>query len=352
MTALVTLHQPGISWIADNVLTSSQAVSFRPWNARRHFSWILGDSVSEKQHIKRALKEAELYQAQGLVEEAKGKYEELLKFIGESQNYSNHEKLIGAVRGKIQALDQALSKIEGAPVTLELSHNVQDLIKNLFTFSQTEQAAAMEGAVALAKFGQFERALNEFRSLLDQGVMPVMAAKNIIRCYLSMNETNAVVGEFEQWISRDVFSTEDLRDVRTFVQGALERQGLELKLPEVTEPKKPGVQPKAKKKKKQKEEDLLLDISGVSIRFDMGPLKGQIVDFDVDFQSANTVSIVISVEQKELAESLAPGTRLSDLQCYSPITVFRSHGIVAGKATVKQGPRKGDYMVDINIEGE
>jgi len=308
--------------------------------------------VSEKQHIKRALKEAEIYQAQGLLEEAKGKYEELLKFIGESQHFSNHEKLIGAVEGKIQVLDEALSKIEGTPVTLELSHNVQDLIKNLFTFSQTEEAAAMEGAVALAKFGQFERALNEFRSLLDQGVMPVMAAKNMVRCYLSMNETNAVLGEFEQWLSRELFSTEDLQDVRTFIQGALERQGVEVKLPVVAVPKQVGVQLKAKKNKNKKEEDLLLDISGVSIRFDIGPLKGQTVDFDVDFQSANTVSIVISVDQRELAESLAPGTRLPDMQCYSPITVFRSHGIVSGKATVKQGPRKGDYMVDIKIEGD
>jgi tetratricopeptide (TPR) repeat protein len=313
---------------------------------------MLGDSVSEKQHIKRALKEAELYQAQGLVEEAKGKYEELLKFIGESQHFSNHEKLIGAVKGKIQALDQALSKIEGAPVTFELSHNVQDLIKNLFTFSQTEESAAMEGAVALAKFGQFERALSEFRNLLDQRIMPVMAAKNIIRCYVSMNETDAVVGEFEQWMSQELFSTEDLQDVRTFIQGALKRQGVRMTLPEVTEPKQAAVPAKSKKKSRKKEEDLLLDISGVSIHFDMGPLKGQTVDFDVDFQSANTVSIVISVDQKELAESLAPGTKLSELQCYSPITVFRSHGIVSGKATVKQGPRKGDYMVDIKIEGD
>ena len=308
--------------------------------------------MSEKQHIKRALKEAELYQTQGLVEEAKGRYEELLKFIGESQHFSNHEKLIGAVKGKIQALDETLSKIEGAPLTLELSHNVQDLIKNLFTFSHTEEAAAMEGAVALAKFGQFERALNEFRSLLDQKIMPVMAAKNIIRCYISMNETDAIVSEFEQWISQELFSTEDLQDVRTFTKGALQRQGVQIKLPRVTEPKQAGVPPKSRKKRKKKEEEMLLDISGVSIRFDMGPLKGQTVDFDVDFQSANTVSIVISVDQKDLAESLAPGTRLPELQCYSPITVFRSYGIVSGKATVKQGPRKGDYMVDIKLEGE
>ena len=308
--------------------------------------------MSEKQHIKRALKEAELYQTQGLVEEAKGRYEELLKFIGESQHFSNHEKLIGAVKGKIQALDETLSKIEGAPLTLELSHNVQDLIKNLFTFSHTEEAAAMEGAVALAKFGQFERALNEFRSLLDQKIMPVMAAKNIIRCYISMNETDAIVSEFEQWISQELFSTEDLQDVRTFTKGALQRQGVQIKLPRVTEPKQAGVPPKSRKKRKKKEEEMLLDISGVSIRFDMGPLKGQTVDFDVDFQSANTVSIVISVDQRDLAESLAPGTRLPELQCYSPITVFRSHGVVSGKATVKQGPRKGDFMVDIKLEGE
>jgi hypothetical protein len=308
--------------------------------------------VSEKDHIKRSLKEAELYQTQGLLEEAKEKYEQLQEFIGKSQHFSNHEKLIHAVESKIRKLEKTLADIDGAPVTLELSHNVQDLIKNLFAFSQTEESAAMEGAVALAKFGQYDRALTEFRNLLEQGVMPVMSAKNIIRCYISMNEPNGAVGEFEKWLSRDVFSTDELKGVRTFLQGALEKKSIKVNLPAVAEPQQVGVKPKAKKKKKKKEEELLLDISGISIRFNMGPLKGQTVDFDVDFQSANTVSVVISVDQKELAEMLAPGTHLPELQCYSPITVFRSHGIVSGKATVKQGPRKGDYMVDITIEGE
>jgi len=261
--------------------------------------------MSEKEQIKRALREASLYKTQSLLEESREKYLELLNYIRESQKFSTNQELIDAVEKKIKELEKSIQEFEQGPKTLELSTQVQDLIKNLFTFSNTDEAAAVEGAVALAKFGQYERALEEFQSLLEKGIMPVVTAKNIIRCYLSMNTPEA--GEI---------------------------------LPAM---------PRAKTKRK-KAQQMIIDISGVSIRFDGGPLKGQTVDFDVDFQSSNTVSIVISTNQKHVADCLEPGTRLEDMQCYSPITVFRSNGIVSRKATIKQGPRKGDYMIDITIE--
>jgi len=118
----------------------------------------------------------------------------------------------------------------------------------------------------------------------------------------------------------------------------LQKAGVEAELPEAGEIL--PAMPRAKTKRK-KAQQMIIDISGVSIRFDGGP---------VDFQSSNTVSIVISTNQKHVADCLEPGTRLEDMQCYSPITVFRSNGIVSRKATIKQGPRKGDYMIDITIE--
>lgn len=309
----------------------------------------MGDHVTEKEHIRRSLKEAELYQSQGLLQESREKYLDLLKFIGESQRFSNHQKLIDAIKGKVEVVEKSLSEVEEGPKTLELSHNIQELIKNLFTFSETKEAAAMEGAVALAKFGQYERALTEFHKLLDERIMPVVTAKNIIRCYFSLNTPDAALTQFKKWLSLDLLSNEELNYVRAFLKGALEKQGIEAEIPAVAETAQVAVRPKTKKKKEQ---EVLLDISGISIRFDVGPLQGQTMDFDVDFQSSNTISIVISVNQKELAQSLMPGTRLSEMQCYSPITVFRSNGVVSGKAAIKQGPRKGDYMVDITIEGD
>jgi len=303
--------------------------------------------MSEKEQIKRALREASLYKTQGLLEESREKYLELLNYIRESQKFSTNQELIDAVEKKIKEVEKSIQEFEQGPKTLELSTQVQDLIKNLFTFSNTDEAAAVEGAVALAKFGQYERALEEFQSLLEKGIMPVVTAKNIIRCYLSMNTPEAAIEEFKKWHSQDTFPPEELANLRSFVKATLQKAGVEAELPEAGEIL--PAMPRAKTKRK-KAQQMIIDISGVSIRFDGGPLKGQTVDFDVDFQSSNTVSIVISTNQKHVADCLEPGTRLEDMQCYSPITVFRSNGIVSRKATIKQGPRKGDYMIDITIE--
>ena len=43
--------------------------------------------------------------------------------------------------------------------------------------------------MALAKFGQYESALKEFDGLLKGGIMPLVAAKNIIRCHLALSPT-------------------------------------------------------------------------------------------------------------------------------------------------------------------
>jgi hypothetical protein len=54
--------------------------------------------------------------------------------------------------------------------------------------------------------------------------------------------------------------------------------------------------------------------------------------------------------QKSLADAFATGVKLPSIQCYSPITVFRTSGTVTGKAPIKQGPRKGDFTLDITVD--
>jgi hypothetical protein len=223
---------------------------------------------------------------------------------------------------------------------------LQDLIKKLFTFSQTKEAAAIEGAVALAKFGQYEQALREFQKLLEQGVLPVVTAKNMIKCFAALKTPDAAIAQFTNWKTRDFFSTEDLKYIRTFLKTSMEKEGFKMEIPEVEA--KPGLTSKPKKKK----EETFLEISAVSIHLQGGPLAGQTIDFDVHFQSANTVTVLIPSVQKSVADSLIPGTRLEDIQCYSPITVFRSTGTVSGTAKIKQGPRQGDYTLDITIDAD
>jgi tetratricopeptide (TPR) repeat protein len=302
--------------------------------------------MTEKDLIRRLLKEADLYRTQGLLSDAKSKYGQILSVIGKSKTLADNKDLIVGVKTKIRAVDKSLNELRDTPEKPELSGDLQNLIKKLFTFSQTKEAAAIEGAVALAKFGQYEQALKEFHKLLEQGVLPVVTAKNMIKCYTALKSPKAAVAQFAKWKTRDFFSTEDLKYIRTFLKTSLEKEGFKTEIPEVET--KPALPSKAKKKK----EETFLEISAISIHLQGGPLEGQTMDFDVHFQSANTVTVLIPSVQKNLADTLIPGTRLSDIQCYSPITVFKSTGTVSGTAKIKQGPRQGDYTLDITIDAD
>ncbi|HYQ60134.1 MAG TPA: hypothetical protein VEP29_03730, partial [Desulfatiglandales bacterium] len=152
--------------------------------------------MTEKDLIKRLLKEADLYRTQGLLSDAKSKYVQMLTVIGKSKTLAENKQLIAGVKSKIRAVDKSLNELRDTPEKPELSGDLQDLIKKLFSFSQTKEAAAIEGAVALAKFGQYEQALKEFHKLLDQGVLPVVTAKNMIKCYAALKTPEAAIAQF------------------------------------------------------------------------------------------------------------------------------------------------------------
>jgi len=302
--------------------------------------------MSENELIRRLIKEADIYRSQGLLSDSKAKYMELLSIVVKSKTLANQEKLIAGVKSKVRAVENALNELRDAPEKPELSEDLQGLIKKLFTFSQTKEAAAIEGAVALAKFGQYEQALKEFHRLLEQGVLPVVTAKNMIKCYTALKAPDAAVAQLAKWKTRDFFSTEDLKYIRTFLKISLEKEGFSTPVPEVEE--KPVLPSRGKRKK----EEEFLEISAISFSFQSGPFAGQTMDFDVHFQSANTVTVLLPSNEKSLIDALVPGTRLNDIQCYSAITVFRGTGTVSGSTKIKQGPRQGDYTLDITLDAD
>jgi len=301
--------------------------------------------MTEKEAIRRLLKEADLYRNQGLLSDSKAKYMEILSIIGKSKTLANHKQLVEGVKSKIRAVNRSLNELKDTMEKPELSEELQHLIKKLFCFSLTKEASAIEGAVALAKFGQYEQALKEFHKLLEQGVLPLVIAKNMIKCYAALRIPEAALVQFSKWKTRDFFSREDLKYIRAFLKTSLEKEGFKVEIPELEAT--PSLPSKPKKK-----EEVFLEISAVSLHLRSGPLAGQTRDFDVHFQSANTVTILIPAAQKNLADSLVLGTRLTDIQCYSPITVFRSTGTISGAAQIKQGPRRGDYTMDITIDAD
>lgn len=300
--------------------------------------------MGEPEHLKSLLKEAELYLRQGLLRDAGAKYAEALKFVQRVGRFKNQEQIEGLIKDKMREVDQEQDAFDHATAAPKLSKKIQELIKRSFAFAKTGEAAALEGALALAKFGQYEAAVTELQKLLDNETLTMQAAKNIIQCHFSFSGADAAIGQLREWMSgQGLIGQEKLIHLRDFLADILKKNGIEAELPEPA-----GVSAGGEEEEESEAEDI--DISAVSFEVQKGPLEGKTLEFNTAFQMGNVVSIIVSAKQKGILDFLRSGTSLPDVQCYSPITVFRSEGKVTGRSKIQDGPREGDYMVDIAIE--
>lgn len=303
--------------------------------------------MSDRQHVESLVREADIYRNQGFLVAAKQKYNELLQFIQRHEQYSKNERLISAVEKKILAVEADMAEVTQSLAEPQLPKEAQNLIQKLFSFSKNKETSAMEGVVALAKFGQYERALQEFMKLMNEGILPLEAAKNVLRCHLSLSPPDVALDQYKSWVAQNRFSLNDLNYLGRFLKNILDKRGVKAEIPELVEPPE-----EAKRRKKKKTEDEVLDISSVGVPLKWGPLKGEMVEFEVNFQSGNTISVVIPSDRTHLLESFKPGLRLQDMQCYSLIAVFNGSGVVTGKSQISSGPKKGDFALDITINGD
>lgn len=319
-----------------------------------HGSILIGAFMDIKQQIKTVLQEAEIYRSQGLINEADAKYKSAVKLINGIDKLKNKESLLNAVREKIAALNTTKDKVDKGAATPELSKKAQDLIKNLFAFSENkdEDTGALEGAVALAKFGQFDRAMVELNALLEKESTRVEAAKNILRCHLASATAEEAIDQYHQWFAGDLFQSAQLETVRGYLEEILQKKGVEIALPSpegAIEEALPEIASGLESEPQGEAEEEFLDITSIGITFENGPRKGKMVEFDVNFQSGNTLSLIISKRDQELIDGFEANTKLKEVQFFSPIAIFNGAGVVTSKTKIKAGPKQGDYCLDIRI---
>ena len=151
------------------------------------------------------------------------------------------------------------------------------------------------------------------------------------------------MSQFQRWVSRRTFSMEELLYLKDFLASILKRQGVAADLPGLDEgySKNGG--------KEERPEDIF-EIFSIRVRIDNGRFKGETVDFDVTYQLGNTVSFIIRACEKELLDTFEQGVRLSEVQCYSPRSLFNASAVVSEKQKMKRGPKRGDYYYDLIIE--
>ena len=307
--------------------------------------------------IKTLLKEAELYKGQGLLTEAKSGYQKALKLIKSIEKLKNKDKLLHGIAAKLKSLNAEIERVESAPDSPEIEEESQELIKKLFSYAKTEDAdgVALEEAITLTKFGQYEKAIRDFTELLSKESVRLAAAKNIIRCFIASDNIDGGIARYQEWQSGDILSKDQLKKLKLFFQNIIDKKGLDVKVPDVAaadeapelELEMEAAEPEPAEEEEGEEE--ILDINSVGIGFESGPKKGEVVELDVSFQTGNVISVLISARDKELIESLNPGDKLNDLQFYSPIAIFQGTGVVNAKTAIKVGPRKGDFSVDIKV---
>ena len=304
-----------------------------------------GSWMNIKSKIKTTLKEAEIYQHQGLLAEAKAKYENAAHLIQKNEQLKNRDSLLEAISKKINALKGDESRIQQSTSSPQLSSKAQNLIKQLFAFPGEggAEAQALEGAMALAKFGQYDRALTEFSGLLKSSRYRLTAAKNILRCHMTGTSAEKAVAQYEQWLGSDQFAADQLETLRVFLERLLGQKGVTLSLPQ------PSFTGSDEMFEPDDDEEVFIDISSVGITFERGPNQGKMIEFDVNFQSGNTISLIIPSQDKNLIETLDTGSMLSDVQFYSPIAIFKGTCEVASRTQIKTGPKQGDFCLDLRI---
>jgi len=296
-----------------------------------------------KIQLKKLVQTAELYRSQGLLSEATGKYEDALTLLQGSEVIEGGQKLADIISKKISIVKNDIEKIEKQPILPEVSREQQDIIKNLFTETKdkSKESEVLEGALTLAKFGQFERSLKELNELLKKPHLRMNAAKNILRCHMARTSIEDAYSQFQKWQSSDLFSPNQLITIRLFLEvfrfdNLKENVSLQLRDPEhvdeleITDGEYP-------------------DICSMIITFSDGPLKGGTFVLDVSFQTGNVITLFVASHKEELLGNFKVGNKLKNLQFNTTIAIFKGNGIVAEKIEIDSGPRQGDYRLDIKV---
>ena len=296
-----------------------------------------------KTQLKDLIKAADLYRSQGLFSEAIEKYQKAADLIQRTEGIPNRQNLIDNISNKIVTLQNKIKKIEKQSALPEVPKEDQDLIKELFTESEgkSKDEANMEGAMTLAKFGQFDRAIEEFTQMLEKASLRIEAAKNILRCHMAYASIDDAVTQFQKWQTSPLFSSHQLLTIRLFLEvfrydnqkekiSHQLRDASDVEELDITNGKCP-------------------DICSMIITLEEGPLQGGTFILDVSFQTGNVITLFLESHKEELLENFETGKMLSNVQYHSTIAIFKGKGMVTERVKMESGSRQGDYRIDIHI---
>ena len=294
--------------------------------------------------IKSLLQEAEVYRDQGLLQEAMEKYNIASELILKNNKIKNRQNLLHVISQKMGTLKSDFKK-KNKSVSRKMPKKTQELIKSKIKISKKmgKGEAALEDAINLAKLGKYKRALKELQNLISVDSVRVNAAKNIIRCNMALSAPDDAIDQYNKWISNNLFRNDQLEKVRFFLKSSLMKKGIERTLPELKKTSKPEY-PDFEEKDEE-----VPDISSIVIILDKGSQKSNVIELDVSFQAGNIINVIMSGREHGRIKNLNIGFKISDIQFFSPIAIFKGSGIVSNMTYIRSGPKKGDCSLDIKV---
>jgi tetratricopeptide (TPR) repeat protein len=292
--------------------------------------------------IKKILAEVSLYQSQGLLAEAKQGYLRLKELVNANEQLKNREGLLDKISERLRLVEDELAEIENPQENPRVSEEHQDVIKSLFSFSKEKGAEDLEGAIALMNFGQFDRALVEFKRLIKGGSRRLDVAENILKCHMALSSLSDAVEQYKEWLSSDTFSQEEMESVGSLFEKILAQNGVNETLFQLTSQPE-GTDPQAA-------EDELLRFSFAEIRLKIDSGQERTIDIDVSRQRGNAVTLSIPKAEKDLIRHLQPGHLIGHVRLFSPAALFNGSATVSSRNQISSGPRQGYYDIDIRVQ--
>jgi tetratricopeptide (TPR) repeat protein len=297
-----------------------------------------------KDKIKTFFKEGELYRTQGLLDEALDKFKSVEGLIKASNSLRDRDKLLLKISTRIDEINKKLKKEYTPLKPPKVSDDVQGLMKEMFSFDDPEikGSSSLGGAIALAKFGQYDKAVEEFTRLLDNKSLRLQAAKNILHCWIEQKYVDYAVSLFQKWQKTNFFPPDELINLRQFFQNILKEAGIKREIAGIEVQK--TIEPES-----QIDDDDILDINSIRFVLPRGVKKGEKIELEISFQSGKMIRMLIPKKDKEIIDSIKSGDMIKDMVFYSPVAIFSGTGFVSSKKEIEAGPKRGDYSLEIKI---
>ncbi len=293
--------------------------------------------------IKTLVKEAELYRSQGLLSEALTQFQVVEAMIRDNAQVKNRDAILSKISDKIKLLSVEIDKFNKPQQAPEVSEQAQKLMREMFSFDdpRVKGSAALGGAISLAEFGLYEKALEDFSLLFDYDRLRVDAAENFLKYGLEYKGASIGI-HLDEWADDERFSSDEIEAVRQSFQSMLNEAGLEINSPP------PGPIEQVEPDSEIDDEDIL-DISAIRLELPKGPQKDDQIEFDVNFQHGGQINLIVSQKEKGIIDSLDAGDLIHGVMFYSPVAIFSGTVYVLTKKPIGAGPKRGDFSVNLKI---